>query len=152
MWMGISSTPTGTKLFHFHGGILRKCWQNGQIKLLAQQSWTPYLKFLDLPPGCTTFCWMTFHWYDLASNATFGCCNVSSSVTLGRKKLSAMTFSRKCQTSFLTERHLRINCYASLFSIRLFYDVNMRLTILNCQGAVKLITVLRTQHHLLSEI
>ena len=31
--------------------------------------------------GCTTFRRMTFRGYEVASNATFGCCNVLSSVT-----------------------------------------------------------------------
>ena len=41
--------------------------------------------------------------------------------------------------------------YTSLLG-KLDYFMNMRLTILNCQGAVKIITVLRIQHCLLSEI
>ena len=36
-----------SKLFHFQGVPLRKCWQNGQIA--KQQNWTPFLKFLDRP-------------------------------------------------------------------------------------------------------
>ena len=61
----------------------------------------------DVLEGCTTFRRMTFRRYDVASNATFGCCNVLSSVTFGREKLSGTTFSRKCQPSFLIQRHLR---------------------------------------------
>ena len=99
-----------------------------------------------------TFRRMTFCRYDVASNATFGCSNVLLSTTFSRENLSGTTFSRKCQPSFSIERHLRSLSTVMRHCSQLDNFMNMWLTILNCQGAVKIIKVLRIQHRLSSEI